>query len=1295
MHTGLPRSALYISLLLTALFLLPPVLSFAQHYHIQTYREQDGVASNTVYNAAQDSLGNLWFGTHNGLTVYNGVEWQRIPATDEATPRGAGLVSIDSNGVVWWVARNLPLRVSRLINGRWEKLPALRVSSGLNSIAAVKSWVDPAGRSLLAVATRRGRLCLWDGESWTVHEVGEPGMLINSLEMEGSSLLISSKDGLFVFDTDSPDGFRRADWDLPDGVVRGVHVEAGTGVLWAVGDRWCARVENRRNVETFPLVELPGHRLDYGVWISASPDGGIYIVEPGGVYYFHPRWGLETITPANGVASDGGYFVLMDREQNTWITSGRGISKIISRRFACYNHRHGLLADEVSSVIHRASGSTVLGHRTGLTFLDSIPRGLTFGNESGVYSRVSDLAEDSLGRLWIAGNRKGLGLLRDDDTIEWTNPDADHASHVFSVLPHPELGLFVGTNLGLYRRVASDFELIDLPRLNGGQARNIRRLVLLTDGRIAIATRESGIYLWKEGQLDHVPGNNEEGSESCYTVFELPDGRIWAGTGRGLYQVGSVKLERTTSPDPIIRRPVYGMILDDEGRVWFGTDDGVMIWDGREITRLTTREGLLGNETNRDALVCDENGHIWIGTDSGVSVYRGEFDIPRDTPPILHLTGLVINGLSSPLDIPLRMEGPLGSVSFHFRAPSFFTDAPLQFKARVAGESDFDDTLPIHWPGTLALTNVPAGDLQLEIQAITADGLESNIIVTPRISVVPPLRDRWYTRVGLVLGGVFSLWLAVAYFSGRRYARRLEVEVRLQTKDLRESEETARRESQRLAGTLESISDGVVVADESRRVILFNKAAGFIFGQAGIPALGCKLVDLVSPEAMVDPEQAAVYREMLAGSGEFRFTSERVPIRLGKGRVGWYEISAVPIGGTPGGTVFAFRDISDRLQVETEERRTQKLESLGLLAGGIAHDFNNLLTIMLGNLSLLEFTLTTTPTERGHLDKIRHASERARNLTHQLLTFAKGGGPVRKSTDLLPIIRESANFSLSGSNVTCRLDLAEDLWWANVDAEQIHQVIGNLTINASQAMPDGGLLEISARNRINRPGVGDRERMVVVDVRDHGSGISPEDQARIFDPYFTTKKQGTGLGLSIAHSIVEKHGGQLTVESTEGIGSTFSLLLPASSSDQSNVSIDRGSQLPVSSPAHKVLVMDDEKEICLVLGSMLRRCGCTCAAAAHGEEALSVFVNSRDQGAPFDLVILDLTIPGGMGGLETLRALRKLDPRVPVVVTSGYYADSVMANYRKFGFSEILGKPFTETDVRKLVKSLMRDDSGE
>jgi PAS domain S-box-containing protein len=396
--------------------------------------------------------------------------------------------------------------------------------------------------------------------------------------------------------------------------------------------------------------------------------------------------------------------------------------------------------------------------------------------------------------------------------------------------------------------------------------------------------------------------------------------------------------------------------------------------------------------------------------------------------------------------------------------------------------------------------------------------------------------------------------------------------------------------------------------------------------------------------------------------------------------------------GMPVGMRGVLLDLTFRKKMEEELFKSSRLESVGILAGGIAHDFNNILTAMLGNISLSRMSLSADNPCQSLLNDAEKAGFRAKDLTQQLLTFSRGGAPVKESMFLPAIIRDSAEFVLRGSFSKCTFVLPHDLWPVHADKGQISQVIQNLIINANQAMPKGGIITVSSSNREIRTGEQSHltaGRYVLIQIQDSGVGIDEKLLHNIFDPYFTTKDTGNGLGLSICYSIIKNHGGIIEVESEIGKGTLFTVLLPAADSfTESEQSAQTASLLNGSG---RILIMDDDTMINDFLKSLLVRFGYDVETVPDGQTALELYDKAAEHNNPFHLVIMDLTIPGKMGGRETIVLLKAKYPEAKVIVSSGYATDPVMTNFRDYGFSAILPKPFDTDDLLKTIKTILPD----
>ena len=510
------------------------------------------------------------------------------------------------------------------------------------------------------------------------------------------------------------------------------------------------------------------------------------------------------------------------------------------------------------------------------------------------------------------------------------------------------------------------------------------------------------------------------------------------------------------------------------------------------------------------------------------------------------------------------------------------------------------------------------------------------------------------------------------------------------------AEQALAHEKERLAVTLRSIGDGVITTDLDGTILLINNVAEALTGWSQQEAVGQPLASVFQS---FEPET----RERCQFSVERLRRSEDQPGLDRSAVLVARDLTERPIDAIAAplrdhfehtiGMVVAFRDITETLKMQEERARAGRVASLGLLAGGIAHDFNNILMAIMGNVSMAKMTLGPASRAAASLTDAEQACIRARQLTWQLLTFSRGGVPVKKTTAPARVLRESAALALRGTNVTCTFDIAPDLRSVSADESQLIQVFSNVLINAQQAMPHGGTIQIRAENIVEpdkrwehalRVEAGS---YVKVSIADTGIGIPEENLGKIFDPYFSTKQKGSGLGLATSYSIVKNHGGFVSVESKLGLGTTVFVNLPAS------MAVDMVT--PPEPIAHdhgakgRVLVMDDEASVRTLAVNMLKFLGHEAEVVSNGTAAIERYRRALKKGRPYAAVILDLMVPGGMGAREAIERLTEIDPAVNAIVVSGYAQDPVMTDFKDYGFKAVIGKPFTLDELNKTLHSVM------
>ena len=552
----------------------------------------------------------------------------------------------------------------------------------------------------------------------------------------------------------------------------------------------------------------------------------------------------------------------------------------------------------------------------------------------------------------------------------------------------------------------------------------------------------------------------------------------------------------------------------------------------------------------------------------------------------------------------------------------------------------------------------------------------------------------------LMLAPVYLSYRSYQVFLGRIEDERRHVEAteKLHSETIeallqaRRAEQALADEKERLAVTLRSIGDGVITTDLTGTVLLINNAAETLTGWTLQQAAGMPL-DAVF--RTVDPETRDVCDNSVA-------MLTRDPRKVGFNRSSVLtardlterpiEETAAPLRDADGrtiGMVMVFRDITDALRVQEERAKASKIASLGLLAGGIAHDFNNILMSVMGNLSLARVSKSRRGVARA-FDEAQRACLQARQLTWQLLTFSRGGVPLKKTLSIPNILKESASLALRGSNVSCVFDIAPDLWAVPADEEQLIQVINNLVVNAQQAMPQGGAIEIRAENIIEPGQRWERAlrvepgRYLRISFADRGIGIPEQNLGRIFDPYFSTKQKGSGLGLATAYSIVKNHGGYVSAASTPGQGATLTVNLPASTGEAAVESI-----APIPAGASRILVMDDEASVRGLTVRMLQSLGYAVEVVDNGTAAVEQYTQALKTGQPFDAILLDLLVPCGLGGREALEMISEIDPAVKAIMVTGCVRNSDTTEFLDYGFKAVIAKPFTFDELKTTLRTVM------
>ncbi len=1099
-------------------------------------------------------------------------------------------------------------------------------------------------------------------------------------------------------------------------------------------------------------TRLPTNRLrclapatDGRIWIGTE-NGGLSLFDPATGRCWTHRPDLDDPESLNSASV---WALHVDRQGIVWIgTYNGGLNELspLAQRFELIGRGPDRLSDpHVEAVLEDHRGNLWVGTdgggldlRDGRTdrfryFRHHRTDPATIGSDS-----VFAIAEDERGAIWLGGWESGLSRLDPGSgrvaryRHDPRDPETIVSDSVWAIVVLQGGELLVGTQGGV------DLFDRDTGRFTRLSARYPDALTGFAFS--AIETPAGEIWLGGADQAQRLDPRSGTVQVFRYAVDDPTslgrgvvaaihadsEGNVWLGTEGGLSCLprGASSLRRFTTADGLPHDTVTNILEDGSGNLWVTTHRGlsklvgaVDLPDPIPILSFDEKDGLQGPEFGRDASTRGRDGRLYFGGPGGLNVFDPQKIERNLEPPPVRLTGVrifdrpVVPGEpGSPLERAITEATQItllpsdSNVTFEFTALNLLLPEKSRFAYRLEG---FDDRWSDVGPQrTATYTNLPHGRFTFRVRAANSDGIWNQDGARLEVIVLP----RWYERTGTRL--LLLLALSALVYAGHRFRvrrltlreRELSRRVEERTADLfrlnaeleqRVSFRTAELEGEkeRLAVTLRSIGDGVIAADVDGRVVLMNRIAERLTGWTPAEAIGRPLSEVFS---VVDRETGtplADLVERVVSDDEILELPARSRLQRRDGQPVEIADSVAPIRDPEShtiGVVVVFRDVGERLRMEEQIQNVQKLEALGILAGGIAHDFNNLLTGIFGHVDLALRRAPADPGVEGSLAKALSVLETARGLTSQLLTFSQAGQPAKQPLSLGAVLDRGCQFALSGSNVTCRLEVPSDLWLCEGDPRQIDQVIDNLLLNARQATLGGGKITIHAENLEVPPqaeGPLAPGRYVRLQIRDQGPGIAPELRSRVFEPFFTTKASGSGLGLATSYSILRKHGGHIEVEpSPRDRGATLAVYLPAADPQQLPPPDD---EVEAVQGQGRILVLDDEEYVREVAQEMLEGLGYAVVAVATADATFEAVTAALAASTPFDLAILDLTIPGGSGGVEALFKLRAVQPDLRAVASSGYSVDAVMRDPPAHGFQGGLTKPYTMAELSEVLRKVL------
>ncbi|NOZ62181.1 MAG: PAS domain-containing protein [Calditrichaeota bacterium] len=797
----------------------------AQKFWISTYSEGDGLANSRVYDLAQDSLGQIWFATRGGISVYDGFQWKKYSVAEGLPAMSYSQIEIDERGRVWVMPEYSTLRVSYFDGKSWNTLVPLKISafSGANSFKVTTH----DNKTSVAIGSRSQGLAIYAENRWHLisKKEGLPSAHINGLESWRGNFLIATNNGLSLIRNLKADREFAAQLQLPAQNILGIFIENKKEEdlqklkIWLIGRNWVGFAKNGKFTLVSRQIRAIINNSGYNLCFLYDGFRGIYYGNNKFLRFLDiKKQTNQFIGERNGLISEGAINLVCDLEGNIWVAGMRGASKIASIRFANFAKEQGLLEDEVTAIASMGGDQIVFGHNRGITFFDGKRfKPIAFKMDSllpETMGRTLDLFADGAANVWAACSHFGIVKARADSGIVLHIPGKIFPSSVNSLVIGADGRIyFSGGNY--FCRLSADFSSYKIIRKFENAI--LRKLILLPDGAIAIATKGKGAIIYRHGRFSPLTRFDPE-IDDVFSVMAESDSSFFIGTIHGLFRATSRNHEQIKFKGKTINRPIYSILKDGYGRVWLGSDNGIFRWDGFDLRHYTVKNGFVGQETNRSAAFVDRQGHVWFGADRGVSCFREEYDFRLENIPAPRVQ--ILDSRADEIVFDPSKDKSLNyndnNLEFRFRSISFINERENYFRYKLEGyEKMWSDPFVSRDP-LIRFTNLSPGKYRFYLQSRNALGRWSDIVSTGSIVINEPYWMKWwfYLILFLVIAALVVATAVIIY--QRQYSRRLEKEVRQRTAEVAESEKQYRT-------TIDSLKDAVHVVDRDLQIQLCNK----------------------------------------------------------------------------------------------------------------------------------------------------------------------------------------------------------------------------------------------------------------------------------------------------------------------------------------------------------------------------------------------------------------------------------------------------------------------------------------
>jgi len=1263
---------------------------------------EDGLPQSNITRIYQDQRGFIWLVTGAGIVHYDG---ENVTAYHPGNGYPFSLINrfLEIERDVFWLA-DYSSNIWEFVQ---EEVRPIEYMDPTHRTRTTDLARMPNGDIAVCTDGEGGYYIISEGKS---QRFGRPDLNIpidlNTIAVDSNGVILLGSDNQGVAMVDQGRVIARYTTQniLPSNQIQSISVfddsEVWIGTLSGIGVIGRPEISEKFN-QQFPDCFVKNiHRDPFGrTWISTLGCGNGLILYEDGLF-----------TPIDGVLRPGTAprtncaKVLQDG--TLLIGTTKGLVTIPNLAFSNYGIEDGLEDSYIKGITRDEQGTLWVGTKQSGLFARKGQRfeKVIYKQNSKFDSQVMAL-ESGRGLVWVA-TQDGLFLFKDGVQVENSLTEFFANIHLRSVNASNPDEIFITGRLGLYR-VNRDFEVEDISF--NLKEQNFTFWGLARDAKGQLITVKNGRGAWKLIEKKWFPLEpnlkDPKGFAELVGINQAADGLLLLPSKNGGFSWDGEKVELIFD----MEIPVWEMLKDKEGRLWVGTSMGLFRQDGETWRIFDRRMGLINTEFNLRSFYQEDDGTLWFGGTDGLNSFR---DQAIDLPSFLskpHITRIVQDSGQTllPEDQVYTFQPKDNNLFIHYASPHFQNPGQVQYRYRLIGfHTEFSEATRSK---VASYTNLGPGTYRFEVQSRIRNQVWPDEVSTFRFLVATPWYRTFWAYLLYALSMAAALWVLIKWRDRVMKARNriLEAKIADRTKDLLtsnhslnkeiiariEAEERLNQQKEDLTVTLKAIKEGVLRTDPDYRIVMLNREAASLLECEESNLIGqhiSEALNLTEPDSgqKIDLSQSDFWED-LRNRPQHR---EKLMLNRSDDSLIWIDISCTEVKSTKGwgeGFVLVLRNIHRQQKDEEELFKAQKLSSVGILAGGIAHNFNNTLAGILGNTQLAQLAVDNPEKVSSFLSGIEKAAYNAKSLTTQLLTFARGGEPVKESFDLIQELEQAVTFTLSGKNVSVTYDYKTTFAPIHADRGQIHQVIHNLVINSCQAMPEGGRLHLTCedvvlehQNELQlQPGT-----FIKLELLDSGPGMNKDTLTRIFDPYFSTKEHGSGLGLTTCYAIIEKHDGAIQIHSEPGEGTRVIIFLPRNLHFQpKNLMKTESDILPHS----RILFMDDEETIRELMQEMLRLMNCDVVLVEDGEEAVEAYKSAMAK-QKFDLVILDWIVPGGMGGEAAISQILELDPDAKVIVSSGYSEQGALANYEQFGFVGILPKPYQIQDLKQVLQEHLK-----